>query len=214
MLFFFTSKQRRMMQQQFTPFVVIILLLLNVVAFLAYGIDKYKARHNKWRIPESTLIGLAVIGGSVGALAGMYAFRHKTQHAKFKYGLPIILILQLLLLSFCSCSTWRQAYDRGREQEQQWQERRHPQPPQQRPIGDADLYSPSTLIIHYDAAIGKQPLFHAVKKRKAEVVYDYRSFNAIAIRLHKNDNIHKAMEQLKKVKGVLQVSRDRKVQLH
>lgn len=75
----------------------IYLILVNAVAFLLMLIDKQKAKKKKWRIPEATLIGSAVIGGSIGALAGMYTFRHKTKHTKFTVGIPVILILQLIL---------------------------------------------------------------------------------------------------------------------
>lgn len=71
---------------------------INVVTFVLYGIDKFKAQHARWRIPESVLIGLAVIGGSIGAWLGMMVWRHKTQHKKFKYGIPLILIIQIALL--------------------------------------------------------------------------------------------------------------------
>lgn len=59
--------------------------------------DKLKARRGAWRIPESTLMGVAAIGGSVGALIGMYRFRHKTRHVKFTLGIPLILIAQIAL---------------------------------------------------------------------------------------------------------------------
>lgn len=62
--------------------------------------DKYKARKKLWRIPESTLMGVAVIGGSVGALAGMYTFRHKTKHPKFTIGVPLILLMQIAAALF------------------------------------------------------------------------------------------------------------------
>ena len=68
---------------------------MNVVTFFLYGIDKLKAKHSKWRVSEAVLIWMAVLGGSVGAWLGMKAWHHKTQHKKFKYGLPIILILQI-----------------------------------------------------------------------------------------------------------------------
>ena len=70
-------------------------LVINAIALMMFGIDKWKAQHGKWRIPEATLLGLAVIGGSLGAWAAMYSFRHKTQHLKFKYGVPAIIILQI-----------------------------------------------------------------------------------------------------------------------
>ncbi len=69
-------------------------LAVNLIVFIMYGIDKYKATHKKWRIPESTLIGAAVFG-VLGALAGMYFFRHKTKKPKFYITVPVILVLEL-----------------------------------------------------------------------------------------------------------------------
>ncbi len=77
---------------------LIYFLSITIITFVAYGIDKLRAKHDKWRISESTLIWFAIVGGSVGALLGMQIFRHKTQHAKFTYGIPFILILQLTLV--------------------------------------------------------------------------------------------------------------------
>lgn len=79
---------------------IIYLAIINVVAFLAYGIDKWKAKHSKWRIKETSLLMLAVLGGSVGAWIGMKVWHHKTLHKKFKYGIPLILIAQIALLAF------------------------------------------------------------------------------------------------------------------
>ena len=76
------------------------LLLINAAAYLLMLIDKQKARKNRWRIPENTLILSAALGGSIGALAGMYTFRHKTKHLKFTLGVPAILILQLLAAGY------------------------------------------------------------------------------------------------------------------
>ena len=73
-------------------------LLVNLIAFCMMGIDKRKARRKAFRIPESTLFILALIGGSIGAIAGMYAFRHKTQHWYFVWGMPAILLLQRALI--------------------------------------------------------------------------------------------------------------------
>lgn len=70
--------------------------IVNLLAFAAMGIDKAKAKTGRWRIPEATLMGLAAMGGSIGAMAGMYLFRHKTRKPKFKYGLPAILAFQVL----------------------------------------------------------------------------------------------------------------------
>ena len=83
---------------------VIYLIGINVLTFLIYGIDKWKARRGKWRIPEDTLIWLAIVGGSVGgsvgAILGMFLFRHKTQHRKFTLGIPAILLVQAALAYF------------------------------------------------------------------------------------------------------------------
>jgi uncharacterized membrane protein YsdA (DUF1294 family) len=78
--------------------VLIYLAVITVVTFLVYGIDKWKAQHKRWRIPESVLLGLAAIGGSVGAWLGMKIWRHKTQHKKFKYGVPAIFVAQVAVV--------------------------------------------------------------------------------------------------------------------
>ena len=72
------------------------LLLVNAAGFTLMLVDKIKAKRNLWRIPEATLIGVAAIGGSIGAIAGMKLFRHKTLHPKFYIGLPVILTLQIV----------------------------------------------------------------------------------------------------------------------
>lgn len=76
------------------------LLLLNIVTFCVYGIDKLKATHGKWRVPETSLFVLAIIGGSVGALMAMTLFRHKTQKASFRYTIPAILIVHVLMVGY------------------------------------------------------------------------------------------------------------------
>ncbi|MGM9777156.1 MAG: DUF1294 domain-containing protein [Prevotella sp.] len=73
------------------------LLAVNIATFFLYGIDKYKARKGRWRISEATLLLMAVFGGSIGAWAGMRLWHHKTMHKKFKYGIPIIIIIQVTL---------------------------------------------------------------------------------------------------------------------
>ena len=78
--------------------VLIYLVFINVVTFFMYGIDKWKAKKSKMRIRETTLLGLAVLGGSIGAWLGMKVWHHKTQHKKFCYGVPLILIAQLALV--------------------------------------------------------------------------------------------------------------------
>lgn len=71
------------------------LILMNLIAFALYGIDKRRAKQGAWRISEYTLLLVALLGGSLGALLGMRYFRHKTRHRKFRYGVPLILLLQL-----------------------------------------------------------------------------------------------------------------------
>jgi len=81
---------------------LIYLLAINVAAFITYGIDKWKAKKSLWRIRETALLALAVLGGSIGAWLGMRVWHHKTKHKKFKYGIPLILIAQIALLFLCS----------------------------------------------------------------------------------------------------------------
>lgn len=76
------------------------LLGINVLAFLLYGFDKWKAKKNKWRIPEKTLFGIAFLGGSLGALIGMQVFHHKTKHWSFKILIPLFLVLHVVLIYF------------------------------------------------------------------------------------------------------------------
>lgn len=83
-----------------TQLVVTFLLVINIVAFFAFGTDKWKAKKGKWRIPESTLMLLALVGGSIGAWCGMRVWHHKTMHAKFRYGLPAIFIAQVIILFY------------------------------------------------------------------------------------------------------------------
>ena len=76
------------------------LVLVNAAALALMLVDKQKARRGVWRIPEATLLGIAVFGGSIGAIAGMYLFRHKTRHLKFSLGLPLILAVQIVFLLY------------------------------------------------------------------------------------------------------------------
>ncbi|MBE7004221.1 MAG: DUF1294 domain-containing protein [Ruminococcaceae bacterium] len=76
------------------------LIGINLAAFLAFGADKRRARRGDWRVPERTLFLLALLGGSLGALGGMFAFHHKTKHWYFRYGLPAILLAQ------CALAAW------------------------------------------------------------------------------------------------------------
>ena len=72
------------------------ILGINVITFIIYGVDKLKAKKGKWRTPEACLLGLAVIGGSIGSYLGIKVWHHKTLHKKFKYGIPAIIILQIV----------------------------------------------------------------------------------------------------------------------
>lgn len=76
---------------------ILYLLIMNATGAVSMLMDKRKAKKKLWRIPEATLLGIAVLGGSVGTLIGMYAFRHKTRHLKFTLGIPAILMAQLVL---------------------------------------------------------------------------------------------------------------------
>lgn len=78
--------------------VLIYLAVVNVVTFFMFGIDKWKAKKSRWRIRESALLGLAALGGSIGAWLGMKVWHHKTLHKKFRYGIPLILTVQIVLL--------------------------------------------------------------------------------------------------------------------
>ena len=84
---------------------LIYLLLINAASLLLMRIDKGRAIKKAWRIPETTLLGIAAIGGSLGAMAGMRLFRHKTQHLKFSVGLPVMLVAHILLLIFLYTKT-------------------------------------------------------------------------------------------------------------
>ncbi len=75
----------------------IYLVFINVLAFSLMGADKAKAKRGAWRIPEKTLFLSAALGGSIGAILGMWLFRHKTKHRRFVIGMPLILALQLVL---------------------------------------------------------------------------------------------------------------------
>lgn len=74
---------------------ILYLVIINLIAFAAMGIDKWKAKHHKWRIPEKTLFLLVIVGGSIGGIAGMQLFRHKTKHKVFIIGFPFILLVQI-----------------------------------------------------------------------------------------------------------------------
>lgn len=77
---------------------LIYIAFVNIAAFLLYGVDKKRARKRQWRISEKTLLGVAAMGGSLGALLGMYCFRHKTKHWRFRILLPLFLLLHTGIL--------------------------------------------------------------------------------------------------------------------
>ena len=80
--------------------VFIYLVSINVVTFFMYGIDKWKAKKSRWRIREAALLGLAVLGGSIGAWFGMKVWHDKTLHKKFRFGVPAIIIIQLSIIVY------------------------------------------------------------------------------------------------------------------
>lgn len=81
-------------------FLLIYLAVINIIAFAMMGIDKRKAIKHMWRIPEKSLFMSAILLGSVGAIAGMQVFRHKTKHMQFVIGMPLILVLQIAITVF------------------------------------------------------------------------------------------------------------------
>ena len=74
------------------------LVVINVATFFTYGLDKWKAKRSKWRVREAALLTLAVLGGSIGAWLGMKVWHHKTQHKKFRVGIPIIIFVQAIII--------------------------------------------------------------------------------------------------------------------
>ncbi|MBQ6576472.1 MAG: DUF1294 domain-containing protein [Bacteroidales bacterium] len=82
------------------PVLIAYLIVINLVTLFAFIIDKKKAKRSKWRIPEATLLGLAALGGSIGAWLGMRLWRHKTLHNKFRFGIPLIFLAQLAIAFF------------------------------------------------------------------------------------------------------------------
>lgn len=81
-------------------FLIIYLIFINLIGFFAMFLDKQKAKRNAWRIPEKTLFLFALLGGSLGTTLGMHCFHHKTRHWYFRFGMPLILILQIALLVY------------------------------------------------------------------------------------------------------------------
>lgn len=86
------------MPQNALQYILYYLAAINIITFFVYGIDKRRAKKGAWRISEKTLFLLPILGGSIGAIAGMKFFHHKTKHWYFKYGLPLIFLLQVALV--------------------------------------------------------------------------------------------------------------------
>lgn len=84
----------------FTQIAVIYLIVINILGFLVMGLDKHKAKMAERRIPEDTLFMFTILGGGIGTIAGMYVFHHKTKKMKFKVGMPLILILEILIFVY------------------------------------------------------------------------------------------------------------------
>ena len=80
--------------------IIAYLILMNIAGFASMAIDKWKAVHRSWRIPEVNLILIAIIGGSVGSILGMKFCRHRTKHWYFVFGMPAILVIQVLILAY------------------------------------------------------------------------------------------------------------------
>ena len=198
--------------------IIIYLVTINVATFFTYGIDKWKAASKRelsqtrlesaehkqfrsktkakkslWRIRESALLGLAILGGSIGAWLGMKVWHHKTMHKKFKYGIPLILIAQIVLLLLVSCKSMQtvelSAPIRGQQIEQD--------------------HSPHVFLVMYDAGVGKEPLQKAIKAYKCEVIYDYKIINGMALKKPESKTLEETMHYFRGVKGVLSVEYDR-----
>lgn len=169
------------------------ILCVNVLTFIIYGVDKWKARHAQWRIPEATLLGLAVIGGSIGAWLGMKVWHHKTLHNKFRYGVPLILILQIALLLLFSCGTRQKA------------EINAPLPVPSRHIQE---HSPTVFLVMYDEKTGKEPLLKAIRTYKADIKYDYKLIHGMALKKPDDKTLEEAMQHFRGVKGVTNVDYD------
>ncbi|NLY80978.1 MAG: DUF1294 domain-containing protein [Lysinibacillus sp.] len=79
---------------------IIYIIALSVISFILMGIDKSRAKNNKWRISEKTLFTLAIVGGACGGLVGMYVFRHKTKHARFTFGFPLLAMIHIVIVYY------------------------------------------------------------------------------------------------------------------
>ena len=93
----------RAMKIPFSGIIIIWCSVMSFACFMAMGIDKLKARAKKWRIPERTLFRLAAMGGALGGIFGMLAFRHKTKHKSFVIGMPLLLLLNIVCIASVIC---------------------------------------------------------------------------------------------------------------
>ena len=177
--------------------ILIYLIAINVVAFFLYGIDKWKAKRSKWRISEATLLGLAVIGGSIGAWLGMKVWHHKTMHKKFKYGIPLILMAQIAIVLLTSCKT-KQTVELSAPVLEYQREQEH---------------SPNVFLVMYDEKVGNTPLQKAIKAYGCEVIYDYNIINGMALKKPDAKTLEETMQYFKGVKGVLTVEYDHIIRL-
>ncbi len=177
--------------------IVIYLVAVNVITFFFYGIDKWKARRSKWRIPKATILGLAVIGGSLGAWLGMRMWHHKTMHKKFQYGIPLILIVQIALVLLTSCRT-KQTFELSAPIQGHKYEPEH---------------SPNVFLVMYDEKVGKEPLLKSIKVYGVEIIYDYGIINGMALKKPDNKTLEETMQFFKQVKGVTNVEYDRIIRL-
>ena len=177
--------------------VIVYLVVINVATFLTYGIDKWMAKKSLWRIREASLLGLAVLGGSIGAWLGMKVWHHKTMHKKFKYGIPLILVVQIVIVLLTSCKT-KQAVELSAPIHSHQVEQEH---------------SSNVFLVMYDEKVGKAPLQKAVKAYKCEVIYDYNIINGMALKKPDDKTLEETMQYFKGVKGVLTVEYDHVIRL-
>lgn len=171
---------------------ILYILCVNMVSFTIFGIDKWKATHARRRIPEITLLTLAALGGSIGAWLGMYVWRHKTKHLKFRLGIPVIIVLQITAFLLMSCKTNATSA--------------HPVLNSNENVGE---HSPSVFIVTFDPTVGKEPLLAAIKEYGAEIVYDYKIISGMAIKKPARKSLEETMRHFRSVKGVLSVEYDR-----
>ena len=138
---------------------------------------------------------LALLGGSVGAWLGMVVWRHKTRHAKFRYGIPAILVLQIASVLLVSCKSGKDAIRPAKVVA---------------PASDiAPEHSPNVFLVQYDPSIGKGPLLEAIKKYGATIVYDYKMMTGMALKKPENKTLEEAMDYFRSVRGVINVEYDR-----